>query len=286
MADLQACIAAEPSPRGAWRDLISPRCVRAGLRVASTQERQKGGTKMNSIFTTRALFFSTFFALMIVTAANEALAVPFHIRTTVYAFKDNDPAFSDFIAEPGTGGVFRATISSDGSLQRPTTLATPTEWRVSGASGLINPDGTARDDLNGYFAMGDWVFIEPLGWFHIEDICAACLSKGSIDMWTATGTYPDDIGALDIDGGRDVFVFHTLDEIANTAAELLARAADPAFWKSALWTDDQHRRVNGNGQSILVDGVALPPLAVAEPETVLLLVAGFLGLIGLRRSRQ
>lgn len=238
---------------------------------------------MNSIHIHRRTFVSILFTLFAVLVANEAFAVPFHIRTTVYAFKDNDPAFSDFIAEPGTGGQFRATISSDGALQRPTTLATPTEWRTTGASSLQNPDGTARNDLNGYFAMGDWVFIEPLGWFHIEDICAACLSKGSIDMWTATGTFPDEIGALDVDGGRDVFVFHSLDEIAQTAPELLARKADSSVWQSALWIDDAHRGANGNGQSILVDGVALPPLAVPEPASVLLL--GF-GLFGLARVRH
>jgi hypothetical protein len=238
---------------------------------------------MNSIYDRRRTFVSILIALFAVLVANEAFAVPFHIRTTVYAFKDNDPAFSDFIAEPGTGGVFRATISSDGALETPTTLATPTEWRTAGASGLKNPDGEARNDLNGYFAMGDWVFIEPLGWFHIEDICAACLSKGSIDMWTATGTYPDDIGALDVDGGRDVFVFHSLDEIAQTAPELLTQKADPSVWQSALWTDDAHRHTNGNGQSILVDGIALPPLAVPEPMSALLLIFGLFGLVKSRR---
>ena len=238
---------------------------------------------MNSNRTYRHTFASVLLALFAALIANSAFAIPFHTRTTVYAFKDNDPAFSDFIAEPGTGGVFRATISRDGALERPTTLATPTEWRTTGASGLTNPDGTARNDLNGYFAMGDWVFIEPLGWFHIEDICAACLSKGSIDMWTATGTFPDEIGALDVGDGRDVFVFHNLDQIAQTAPELLTRKADPSVWQSARWTDDAHRRNNGNGQSILVDGVALPPLAIPEPATAMLLVFGLFGLRSARR---
>jgi hypothetical protein len=134
--------------------------------------------------------------------------------------------------------------------------------------------------------MGDWVFIEPLGWFHIEDVCAACLSKGSIDMWTATGTFPDEIGALDVDGGRDVFVFHTLDEIAQTAPELLTRKADLSVWQSALWTDEAHRRVNGNGQSILVDGVALPPLTIPEPASALLLVFGLFARARVRRYKR
>lgn len=233
---------------------------------------------MNSIYACRRTVICIYFALFAVLVANEAFAVAFHIRTTVYAFKDNDPAFSDFISEPGTGGTYHATISSDGSLSNPTTMATPIEWRASnGAIGLTDRDGNSTI---GYFDIGDYVFIESLGWLHIEDICAACLSKGSVDLWTATGTYPDDIGALDVDGGRDVEVFHNL---ADIPADLAARKADPAIWKSSLWTDDDHRRRNGNGKSIVVDGVALPPLAVPEPATALLM---FLGMLGLIRSRR
>ena len=88
---------------------------------------------------------------------------------------------------------------------------------------------------------------------------------------------------LDIGGGRDVFVFHSLDEIAQSAPELLTRKADPSVWHSALWTDDAHRRNSGNGQSILVDGVALPPLAVPEPTSVLLMLFGLLGVVKSRR---
>ena len=102
-------------------------------------------------------------------------------------------------------------------------------------------------------------------------------------MWTATGTFPGDIGALDVGGGCDVFVFHSLDRIAQTAPELLTCKADPSVWQSALWTDDAHRRANGNGQSILVDGVALPPLAIPEPATAMLLV---FGLFWLARARH
>ena len=227
-------------------------------------------------------YHRTFLSILCLVAAavmaREVCAVPFHVRTTVYAFKDNDPAFSDFISEPGTGGAFRATISTAGTLTNPTTMATPIEWKAaSGAPGLKDRDANIT---HGYFNIGDYVFVAPLGWFHIEDICAACLSKGSVDLWTATATFPDDIGSLDVDGGRDVEVFHSL---ADIPADLAARQADPSIWKSTLWTDEDHRRGNGNGKSILVDGVALPPLAVPEPTTALLLLFGVLGLL---RSRH
>jgi hypothetical protein len=97
------------------------------------------GKTMNSNRIHRHIFAAVLLTSFAALIASSAFAVPFHIRTTVYAFKDNDPAFSDFIADAGTGGQFRATISSDGALQHPSTLATPTEWRTTGASGLQNP---------------------------------------------------------------------------------------------------------------------------------------------------
>lgn len=161
-------------------------------------------------------------------------------------------------------------MSSDGAFTHPTTLARPVEWFESG--------DPAPGIQQGYFSGGDFVFMQQLGWFRMEDTCGACLSKGSIDIWTAAADYPAESEMLSIND-RLVWVFHPDDDIPQ---DLLDSKADPSIWQAKLWIDAAHRLRNAEGQSLFLDGQPLPA-AIDEPMSAALSLLGLSLLGGIRR---
>jgi hypothetical protein len=154
---------------------------------------------------------------------------------TAYGFADNDPAYSDAIATVGQNSNWRANFSTTNTFDNPSTLAVPSSWL----------DGT------GNFSEGDRVFVEGLGWFVVEDLCAGCTGNW-IDVWTAFALPEQE---ANVTACRNVWVYNPGDTIPSSQ---LAASAGPE-WLGATWSSRFNQRMTGSGTSqIYVNDLVAP----------------------------
>ena len=172
------------------------------------------------------------------------------VRTTPYGWLENSCGSGnampgDCISTKGQAQRFRANISSDGSIEHPTTLAV--------APSCLQGRQACPITRSGYLRTGDLVFVPDLGWFRVEDTCGACeagqANAGAIALWTATASGTG-IQLSQLDQRRPtVQVFHPKDPIPDALKRL---KANPEVWQPLVWTDLPHM-TSANATSLFVD---------------------------------
>ena len=172
------------------------------------------------------------------------------VRTTPYGWLENSCGSGnampgDCISTKGQAQRFRANISSDGSIEHPTTLAV--------APSCLQGRQACPITRSGYLRTGDLVFVPDLGWFRVEDTCGACeagqANAGAIALWTATASGTG-IQLSQLDQRRPtVQVFHPKEPIPEALKRL---KANPEVWQPLVWTDLPHM-TSANATSLFVD---------------------------------
>jgi hypothetical protein len=186
--------------------------------------------------------------VLLVSAGLSAAFELTQVRTTHYGWLNNSCEHDmpgDCIATKGQTQHFRANISSDGSLEHPTTLAV--------AASCLRGWRGCPTTRSGYLRSGDLVFVPDVGWFRVEDTCGACevgqSVAGAIALWTATAAGTG-IRPSQLDQRRPTIqVFHPKEPIPDALKKL---TANPDVWQSLIWTDVQSM-TGARAASLFVD---------------------------------